>query len=67
MPGMSGVDLYRRLRQVRPEQADRLMFVSGALLNPGVDEFMQTLSNPKVDKPFDSAHLRSVVSSMLAR
>ena len=61
MPGVSGIDLYRELERERPDIAQRIIFMSGASSMPRVVEFFGAISNERIDKPVDLAHLRALI------
>jgi CheY-like chemotaxis protein len=64
MPGMSGCDLYDEIRRVAPEQAARMVFVTG-----GSDErserALAASGQPVLAKPFNPKELRSFVEKFL--
>ena len=62
MPGKSGIDLYEALRTISPEHADRVVFLSGGAFSAGAHEFLQTVPNERIDKPFEASVVRSIVS-----
>jgi signal transduction histidine kinase len=66
MPGMSGMDLYAELHRVAPDQAKRMVFLTGGAFTPKASEFMGTVRNRFLDKPFDYAAL-SALARELAR
>ncbi len=66
MPGISGIDLYRELASQRPAIAGRIIFMSGASSMPRVAEFFGTISNERIDKPVDLAHLRLLIRQIAA-
>ena len=61
MPVVSGEQLYARLRAVAPEQAARVVFVTGGAVAPGAREFLEASTNERLDKPIDVARLRALV------
>lgn len=67
MPGLSGIDLWRRLRATRPEVADRMLFVSGATYADDAPELAGELKDRMLEKPVHPdvllAALDRVVSS----
>jgi CheY-like chemotaxis protein len=64
MPGMSGCELYDEIRRIAPEQAARMVFVTG-----GSDECSERAlaasGRPVLTKPFASKELRSFVEKFL--
>ncbi len=65
MPHLSGMELYRRTLAARPEIAARFVFVSagGAQAEPA--SFLAEVPNPRLDKPFDTHELRSLVRQLV--
>jgi PAS domain S-box-containing protein len=65
MPEMSGMDLYGELARDVPEQAERMIFMSGGAFTPRAQEFLDRVPNARVEKPFDWQGLRQLVSQSL--
>jgi CheY-like chemotaxis protein len=65
MPRMSGMELYAEVLKISPEQAERMIFMTGGAFTPRAREFLDTTTNPRVDKPFDAASLRAAVNRMI--
>ena len=66
MPDMTGMDLYAAIRAAAPEQASRMIFVTGGAFTPRAIEFLDTVTNLRLDKPFDLRNLRALVRDLLA-
>jgi PAS domain S-box-containing protein len=66
MPGLTGMELHARVAAARPEDAARIVFLSGGAFSDGAREFLERVPNPRVDKPFDPAALRRVVAAAVA-
>jgi CheY-like chemotaxis protein len=66
MPEKTGVDLYEDLEREAPDQARRIVFMTGGAFTPKARAFLDGIPNPTVEKPFSSAQLRSLVSERLA-
>ena len=62
MPGMTGMDLHAELRQSMPEQAGRMIFLTGGSSTIAAQTFLETVSNLIIDKPFDLKKLRALVN-----
>lgn len=62
MPQMTGKDLHAELSAVAPDQAERMVFLTGGAFTPGARAFLDGISNPCVDKPFDPRALLALVS-----
>jgi len=67
MPQMSGIDLYEKVVRVLPEQAERFVFVTGGTFTARAQDFLDTVPNPRVEKPFNIATLRSIISKSIRR
>lgn len=61
MPAMTGMDLFDRMVELAPDQASRVIFLSGGAFTPQAREFLGRVKNPRMDKPFDTQSLREVV------
>ncbi len=61
MPGMSGMELYDKLRALHPELAARTIVITGDTTSPGVVEFLERLETPVLQKPFDLRRLIDLV------
>ena len=61
MPIMSGMDLYDELCRLAPEQARRVVFLTGGAFTPRGQAFLDQVPNPRLDKPFDNQSLRTLV------
>jgi nitrogen-specific signal transduction histidine kinase/ActR/RegA family two-component response regulator len=64
MPHLSGIEVYRRLLEARPEQAERVVFMSGAF-TAEASEFLERVSNPRLPKPPSLAELERCVQTIL--
>ncbi len=63
MPHISGIDLYRRVLEQRPDLAERFVFMTGGAVTPEAREFLARVRPPLLEKPFDMAELLAVVSA----
>jgi CheY-like chemotaxis protein len=59
MPVMSGMDLYEKVRAVAPDQADRMIFLSGGAFTQKARAFLER--RPTLEKPFDLRSLEAVI------
>ena len=60
MPRFSGIDLYKALASTRPELAKRLVFVTGGALSRESEQFLNTVANPSLSKPFMGSSLQAL-------
>jgi PAS domain S-box-containing protein len=65
MPDMTGMDLYRNLQRVAPDQAERIVVLTGGVFTPSARQFLDTVANPRIEKPFDPATMRAMVRRYL--
>lgn len=61
MPRMSGMDLYERLKEDRPGVHERIVFMTGGAFTERAAQFLATVPNPKLVKPFDLRALEELV------
>jgi PAS domain S-box-containing protein len=66
MPEMTGMDLHARLREVSPETAERMVFLTGGAFTANARAFLDAVPNPRLEKPFEPAALREIVQSRVA-
>ena len=65
MPGMSGMELYERLKQERPGLEARMVFMTGGVSMDRAREFLATIANLTFEKPFDFDRLRSTLRRLV--
>ena len=63
MPGVDGIEFYRRLQQIAADQLDHVVFLTGGAFSLQARTFLEGVHNLSIDKPFDISELRSLVSS----
>ena len=61
MPGVSGVDLYERIRETRPDLAARIVFTSGDTVSDGTEAFLRRTGNMTLLKPFSLEELHAAL------
>jgi CheY-like chemotaxis protein/signal transduction histidine kinase len=65
MPVMTGMDVHAELLRVAPDHAEKLVFLTGGALSAEARDFLASVPNPKVDKPFDPRELRDLIARMV--
>lgn len=65
MPEMTGMDLHGELERTHPALAERMIFMTGGAFTPRSREFLDRVPNPRVEKPFESQNIRSLVAQLL--
>jgi len=63
---MTGDDVYRALEVRTPEQAERVVFMTGDLSRPAAAEFVRESGRPVIPKPFQLADLDARIAELLA-
>jgi signal transduction histidine kinase len=66
MPEMSGMELHEQLRQVAPDQAARMVFLSGGAFTAAAREFLDRVPNQTIDKPFKPTKLLEVIAQAIS-
>jgi CheY-like chemotaxis protein len=61
MPVMNGVELRNRIESVAPDQAARIVFVTGGIVNPEVRALLESVPNAWLEKPLDLEGLRELI------
>ncbi|MBW2264126.1 MAG: response regulator [Deltaproteobacteria bacterium] len=65
MPEMTGMDLHAEIDLISPEQCERIVFLTGGAFTPRAREFLDSVENRRMDKPFDVRALKALVEAML--
>jgi hypothetical protein len=62
---MNGVALHEQLSRVSPEQAGKLVFLTGGACTPAAKSFLDRVHNVRVEKPFEPTRLRALVRGLV--
>jgi PAS domain S-box-containing protein len=65
MPQMTGMELYERLLGLAPDQAERVVFMTGGAFTPSTREFLERVPNARLEKPFSLPELQTLVRAKL--
>jgi PAS domain S-box-containing protein len=65
MPQMTGMDFHAALKSEMPEQASRMIFLTGGAFTPHAHEFLDNVGAPRMDKPFEIKAMRALVDERL--
>ena len=63
MPGSTGEDFYRALSLAAPEMVERLVFMTGGVFSSKTNDFLETVPNTCIEKPFDIAALVALINA----
>jgi hypothetical protein len=59
------MDLHERLSRTAPDQAERMLFLTGGAFTERAREFTARREDRCVEKPFDSNRLRALVNRLV--
>ena len=62
MPEVSGMEVYRRVTERRPERASRFVFMTGGAFTPKARDFLAQTPLPCLEKPFELRQIRDLVA-----
>ena len=65
MPKVTGMDLYETLAKLAPDQASRMIFITGGVFTDKGRAFLDSTGNAYVEKPVDLDVLRALVVSRI--
>ena len=66
MPGLSGRDVYERLRFKSRRQCERMIFITGDIINEQTRQFLEERKRLCLPKPFTTEEVRSAIGQVLA-
>ena len=66
MPEVSGMDVYEALCRSCPEQAQRMVFMSGGAFSERATRFLEGLENVQISKPFAAETVRAIVRDFVS-
>jgi PAS domain S-box-containing protein len=62
MPDLTGMDFYDALSYIDPALQSRVIFISAGAFTDRARSFLDSVKNPRLDKPFDMAELTAVLA-----
>jgi CheY-like chemotaxis protein len=65
MPQMTGMELHAELMRLVPDQAQKMIFMTGGAFSEEAASFLTKVSNPTVEKPFKTTALRELVRNQM--
>jgi PAS domain S-box-containing protein len=66
MPHITGMDLYAEVLRSAPEQAKRIIFLTGGAFTSRMRAFLDEVENLCLEKPFDPGGLRTIVNARVS-
>jgi CheY-like chemotaxis protein len=67
MPQMTGMELHAELMRLVPDQADRMIFMTGGAFSEEAAGFLNQVPNATVEKPFKTTALQLLVRDRMQR
>jgi len=67
IPGLSGQQIYEKLKEREPSLNERFIFISGDLLNPKGKQFVQQQHTPFLLKPFTMEQLLGTIQKVVSK
>lgn len=65
MPDLTGAELFARLESVAPDQAVRVIFLTGGASTAETKAFLETVERPVLIKPFSAVELLEEIDRLL--
>ena len=65
MPGMSGQELYQKVRELNLDLSRRIIFSTGDVVSADTRSFLEQSGNSYLQKPFEIDTIRKIVQSVL--
>ncbi|HEX7840820.1 MAG TPA: ATP-binding protein [Kofleriaceae bacterium] len=67
MPNMTGIELFDRLEAMVPDQAARVIFLTGGVFTPQTQVRLEDSGTPQLQKPVTAEELRECVAKLIAQ
>ena len=64
MPGVSGMEVFRRVGQAAPQMAERFIFITGGAFSDEARSFLAGVDNPRIEKPFDTGAIHDLTAEL---
>jgi two-component system NtrC family sensor kinase len=65
MPGLNGQQVYERLRSTNPALSEKMIFITGDVINEKTRDFLKAQNKVCLSKPFSLKEFRAVVRNAL--
>ena len=66
LPGMSGSEVYERIREISVSLTKRVVFITGDVMGADTESFLARTKAPFIAKPFNLENLKEQIISLLA-
>jgi signal transduction histidine kinase/CheY-like chemotaxis protein len=65
MPEMTGMELHAQVSRLSPADGARIVFVTGGAFTPESRQYLESVRNPRLEKPFDAKALLALVRELV--
>jgi PAS domain S-box-containing protein len=65
MPVLTGMALCLELKNIAPDQLDRVVLMTGGAFTIAARQFLDAVPNERMDKPFDNQNVRALVRRLI--
>ena len=65
MAGMDGVTFYKQLKQKKSPYLNKIIFITGDTTSDQSREFLNSIENPLLKKPFELHDIKEVIQGLL--
>jgi len=65
LPDLNGMVLFREIEEKLPLLAHKVVFITGGLLIPAVEAFLETIDNRVIEKPFTFEEIEEAIAEIL--
>ena len=62
MPEVTGMEIHEELARIAPDQAKRMIFMTGGAFTERAREFLDRIPNPRIEKPFEMASILAIIA-----
>jgi signal transduction histidine kinase len=62
MPEVTGVEIHEELSRIAPDQAERMIFLTGGAFTDRARDFLDRVPNPRLEKPFEVANILALIA-----
>ncbi len=66
MPGMDGVTFYQQLKGIGSPYLDKIIFITGDTIDHEIQEFLKSINNPLLVKPFGLDDVKEAIRRFIA-
>jgi two-component system NtrC family sensor kinase len=64
MPGMDGMTFYQKLKEGNSSYLSKIIFTTGDMVNPDTQEFLKSIKNPVLSKPFNLENIQKSIQQL---